>query len=267
MIDKRKLRRVRRNPRWYAGTAIARLKQRFSPTIDVEPSSAFLFAHEVLTSGCLHPVPLVAAEGTRYERKVRNSHETLADLLDRAGSDKGTRHGYADVYQRWAESNSCPVNAIVEIGLGSPSALTPSNMGPEARPGASAIAFAAYFPGSQIVGVDIDPRAFPQGVEGSFFVADQLRPPSFGPVLRKLADLRGFDFAVVDGLHVPEADINSLLLLLPWLRPQGLLSIEDIGNDQATTEAWRRLVGALPQPYNGQVSQCRLSHLVTITRD
>ncbi len=267
MIDKQKLRRVSRNPGWYAGTAIARLKQRLTPTTQVEPSSAFLFAQEILASGCLQPVPLATADGVSDERKFRDSHETLSDLLDRAGSDKGTRHGYAEVYQRWAESNPWPVTVIVEIGLGSPSALTPSNMGPEARPGASAIAFATYFHGSQIVGVDIDPRAFPQGIQGSFFVADQLRPPSFGPVLRELDRLRGFDFAVVDGLHVPEADINSLLLLLPWLRPQGLLCIEDIGNDPTTTTAWRQLVSALPHPYRGHVSQCHVSHLVTITRD
>jgi hypothetical protein len=267
VIDKQKLRRVSRNPGWYAGTAIARLKQRLTPTTEIEPSSAFLFAQEILASGCLQPVPLATAHGVSDERKLRDSHETLSDLLDRTGSDKGTRHGYAEVYQRWADSNPHPVSVVVEIGLGSPSALTPSNMGPEARPGASAIAFADYFRGSHIVGVDIDPRAFPTGVHGTFFVADQLRPPSFGPVLRELAEFGGFDFAVVDGLHLPEADINSLLLLLPWLRPKGLLCIEDIGSDPATVASWRELVIALRDPYKGQVSQCNLSHLVTITRD
>ena len=156
---------------------------------------------------------------------------------------------------------------VVEIGLGSPSALTPSNMGPEARPGASAVAFSRFFRGSSIIGADIDAQAFPLGVKGAFFVADQLRPPSFGPMLKELAHARGFDFGVVDGLHVPEADINSLLLLLPWLRPGGLLSIEDVGSDPAVVVGWRQLVEALPRPYSGQLRECHPSHLVTVTRD
>lgn len=187
-------------------------------------------------------------------------------ILDEAGSDKGSRHGYASIYEEWALARSSPVTVVVEIGLGSPSALTPSNMGPEARPGASVVAFSQYFPGAAVIGADIDPKAFPSGVRGAFFVADQLRPLSFGPMIRQLADVYGFDFGVVDGLHTPEADINSALVLLPWLRPLGLLSVEDIGSDPVVVRAWQRLIDALPEPYSGRVHECRMSHLVTITR-
>ena len=85
-------------------------------------------------------------------------------------------------------------------------------------------------------------------------------------MLKELAEARGFDFGVVDGLHVPEADINSLLFLLPWLRAAGLLSIEDIGSEPVMVQAWRKLVETLPHPYSGQIHECHLSHLVTITR-
>lgn len=187
-------------------------------------------------------------------------------ILDEAGSDKGSRHGYAAIYQEWALSRSSPVTVVVEVGLGSPSALTPSNMGPEARPRASVVAFSKYFAGATVIGADIDSQAFPVELEGAFFVADQLRPLSFGPMIKQLADVQGFDFGVVDGLHTPEADINSALVLLPWLRPFGLLSIEDIGSDPDAVRAWQRLIDALPKPYSGRVHECRISHLVTITR-
>lgn len=187
-------------------------------------------------------------------------------ILDEAGSDKGSRHGYASIYEEWASTRSFPVTVVVEIGLGSPSALTPSNMGPEARPGASVAAFSKYFAGATVIGADIDPQAFPSGVQGAFFVADQLRPLSFGPMIRELADVHGFDFGIVDGLHTPEADINSALVLLPWLRPFGLLSIEDIGSEPVAVRAWQRLIETLPEPYSGQLHECRMSHLVTITR-
>lgn len=230
---------------------------------EVEAASAFLLAETLFASGCLQPALRVQLDTDPQPANISGS---LSMILDEEGSDKGSRHGYASIYEEWALARSSPVTVVVEIGLGSPSALTPSNMGPEARPGASVVAFSKYFAGAAVIGADIDSQAFPSGVQGAFFVADQLRPLSFGPMISQLADVHGFDFGVVDGLHTPEADINSALVLLPWLRPLGLLSVEDIGTDPVVVRAWHRLIEALPEPYSGRVHKCHVSHLVTITR-
>jgi hypothetical protein len=39
-----------------------------------------------------------------------------------------------------------------------------------------------------------------------------------------------FDLVIVDGLHTPRADFNSLVELLPNLKSDGDFFIEDIGN-------------------------------------
>ena len=225
----------------------------------------FEWARYQLSSGTPAPCELPETLEVHPDQETPSVHD-LSTMLDSAGSDKGTRNGYADLYQQWSVGKRTQVSVVVEVGLGSPSGLTPSNMGPEARPGASLLAFAEFFPSAKLIGADVDPRSFPSHRRISCFQVDQLRAPTFSPVVQKLTTFKGFDLAVVDGLHVPEADINSLLILLPWLRRGGLLSIEDIGHDPKILVEWDALLNNLPPPWEGKLVRFPRSHIAAITR-
>lgn len=196
-----------------------------------------------------------AGSGVAYEL-----HGKLGDLLNKYGSDKATTHDYDVIYTNFANLSGVPVN-MVEIGLGTTGARA-SSMGSGGSPGASARAFRDW--GASVIGADID-RSILVNEPGirSYFV-DQLIPRTLSELVSVMGE--PLDLVIIDGLHTPEADLNSLLALAPCLSRRGLLVVEDIENVPEITEIWRAVLWALPSIYRGALILTKVSAVLLLVR-
>lgn len=184
----------------------------------------------------------------------------LRELLSSYGSDKSTIHDYDVIYETYADMCGVP-ETVLEVGLGTSSSL-PSSMGPQGSPGASARAFRDW--GSFVIGCDIDEKTL-FSEPGIFTLQiDQLSPRTFRRLDYILESIGHVDLVVIDGLHTPEADLNSLLLLAPWLSPSGLLVVEDVENDPLILDMWRDVLRALPGRYCGRVAATKAASVVLL---
>lgn len=151
---------------------------------------------------------------------------TLSSLFNLHGSDKSTHHDYHLVYGGVLGHRRYGLKKIVEVGIGSNDLETPQNMGSEGHPGASLRAFRDWAPNAEVIGADIDSKTLFTEPRITTCLVNQLSPESFLSLNERVGT--GADLIVIDGLHTPRADINSLLQLLPRLSPSGCFVIEDI---------------------------------------
>jgi hypothetical protein len=150
----------------------------------------------------------------------------LLELFNLYGSDKSTHHDYHLMYSEYLGTRRIELRRIVEIGIGSNDLLTPQNMGADGHPGASLRAFRDWAPNAMVIGADIDPKTLFAEERIQTCTVNQLNRRSFTDLKKLISD--GADLVVVDGLHTPRADMNSLLELLPELASDGHFVVEDI---------------------------------------
>jgi hypothetical protein len=148
----------------------------------------------------------------------------LSGLLIKYGRDKATTHDYDRIYENLARRVGIPAY-VLEIGLGT-TGDGPSSMGSGGHPGASVRAFRDW--GAEVVGADIDETILVNEPGIASYKVDQLVPRTLKNLTRRLS--KPLDLAIVDGLHTPEADLNSILAFAPLLAVNGLLVVEDIEN-------------------------------------
>lgn len=155
----------------------------------------------------------------------------LASLFTRFGSDKSTRHDYETPYSQ-AVAQAVP-GPLLEIGIGTNFLDLPSSMGLDGVPGASLRAWSALGVFDHVHGADIDRRILftELGIDTHF--VDQLDVASLDDLRAELASLSpsGFSMIVDDGLHSPDAIVNSLRTLWPMLSHGGIYVIEDLTTD------------------------------------
>jgi hypothetical protein len=166
------------------------------------------------------PTPI---EELCLSEKARSFAASLGNLFDKFGSDKRHKHNYHYLYGFLLSNLPSPCK-ILEIGLGSNNINIPSNMGALGMPGASLRAFKEFSPESEVVGADIDSTISVEGC--SVFHVDQLRPETFSTITRGAG--YGFDLIIDDGLHSPDANLNTLHFALRHLSPRGFAIVEDI---------------------------------------
>lgn len=155
----------------------------------------------------------------------------LGDLFTSYGSDKSTHHDYHLLYAELVGRKRFHLTSVIEIGIGSIDLLTPQNMGLNGSPGASLRAFRDWAPQAEVIGADIDEKTLFTEQRIQTCRVNQLERNSFQDLKKKMSS--GVDLIVVDGLHTPRAEINTLLELLPYLRSDGCLVIEDISRKSA----------------------------------
>ena len=166
---------------------------------------------------------IYSAEEVILNERSIESAQRLAILLNRHGSDKASIHNYHLIYGHFFALCTSPPK-ILEIGLGSNNTAIPSNMGADGKPGASLRAFKEFSPHSVVDGADIDSTI---RVEGSrVFRVDQTEPSSFVEIKRNGEPF--YDLVIDDGLHSPDANINTLTFGLNHISPEGVVIIEDI---------------------------------------
>jgi hypothetical protein len=185
----------------------------------------------------LHPMTefdIVPIEKLCRSREARENAQRLEKVFKTHGSDKSTLHNYHLLYGYIL----CRLPAelkILEIGLGSNDTEMPSNMGATGIPGASLRSFKEALPSACVYGADIDPKISVDGF--TTFIVDQTNLDSFGIVSESIGC--DFDLIIDDGLHSPDANLNTLAFALKHLSPRGFIVIEDI--PEAALSIWKSL--------------------------
>tara|TARA_Y100001968_G_C19424302_1_gene753473 strand:+ start:77 stop:841 length:765 start_codon:yes stop_codon:yes gene_type:complete len=156
-------------------------------------------------------------------KKVKDFANSLGDSFKRFGSDKSIHHDYQNVYAHIIMAFHRPLN-ILEIGLGSHNKNIASHMTNDFNPGGSLNAFKSLLPNSTIHGADIDEELIINGFE--VFNIDQTKPTSFSII--KSEGAVNYDLIIDDGLHSPNANLNTLNFALSSISSEGVVVIEDI---------------------------------------
>lgn len=235
----------------FRGTAVKRLPAHFPnsynywsyPDLTYQSANALPGQIDALCAVLLpNDRPLMSLELEPVDETVATS---LAECFDRYGSDKG-KHGYHRVYAGLltdiAATRAEP--RILEIGIGTNNPSLVSTMGVHGSPGASLRAFRYWCPGALVFGADVDQEILfaEAGIQTAF--VDQLSPQTFLEMGTKLG-CGEFDLVIDDGLHNPEANLNTLLWAITTVRPGGFIVIEDIPDRAATV--WRLVSTILTQ--------------------
>lgn len=119
--------------------------------------------------------------------------------------------------------------------------------------GASLRGWRSIFPDSRVFGLDIDESTMFSAPGIRTYVADQLSVKSLERATEGLP--QAFDLIVDDGWHQPQANINSLVVLLKKLNPGGFFVVEDV-HRRDYLPFWSRVVEGLPADFAGTVRPC-----------
>lgn len=207
----------------------------------------------------LTPIDRVIGQDSSLQMNVP-SEGKLRDLLTMHGSDKASTHDYDRIYENLARLVGVPSH-VLEIGLGTTGG-GPSSMGSGGHPGASVRAFRDW--GAEVVGADIDATILVNEPGIASYKVDQLVPRTLKNLAARLS--KPLDLVIVDGLHTPEADLNSILAFAPMLAMNGLLVVEDIENVPEVTNLWLPILSALPKAFKGALVPTKASAVLLLLR-
>jgi len=193
---------------------------------------------------------LRASNNSRRSVSDIESRVKLEELLQRYGSDKATMHDYWKLYEKFFATSQAGVGILLEVGMGTNNPSIPSNMGGHFIPGGSLRAWQAYFSNFEILGADIDREIlFAEGRIKTFWL-DQTKRETFYD-LQEYLESKALDFLIIDGLHQPFADLNTLVAFLPYLKKDGHIFVEDIEPSQSIKLIWVLVRLLLPKGYKG----------------
>lgn len=177
-------------------------------------------------------IPVLEMQAATPNIRQRSLIDQLGHNLSTHGSDKSTTHDYHTLYGLiLSVLGDSP--RILEIGLGSNNLEIASNMGVNGKPGASLRAFRDFAPSATVHGADIDSTIKVEGCKT--FTVDQTNPASFSTIRLEGEPL--YDLIIDDGLHSPDANLNTLDFALSCLAEGGFIVIEDI--TPASLAIWR----------------------------
>jgi hypothetical protein len=173
----------------------------------------------------------------------------LGRLLTEHGSDKATDHDYHKLYSAILADRK-GIRSILEVGMGSNNPGVVSSMGSGGRPGASLRAFRDFLPTAQIYGADIDESILFQEDRIKTFPVDQLNPEALTRLGELIPDSY-FDLVIDDGLHAPDANINTLAFSLGKVAPGGWIVVEDIRVESISV--WKLASALLPVSFRSYI--------------
>lgn len=159
------------------------------------------------------------------ERKSSITLDSVISAFERFGSDKAST-GLASVYHFLLAR--LPKNSnIIEIGIGTNNPRLVSTMGKSGIPGASLCAYEYLVPDANIFGVDVDRDILFATARIRTSYADQKNLSTLKSLPLQFG-VKNFDLLIDDGLHSPQANLNSLIFGLDFVAPGGFIWIEDI---------------------------------------
>lgn len=174
--------------------------------------------------------------------------ENLSRLLINHGSDKSGDHDYYKFYGKILTSQGTP-KSILEIGMGTNHQDVVSNMGASGSPGASLRAFRDMLPTTVIYGADIDTRILFQEDRIHTFSVNQLDLASLERLGERMP--HEIDLVIDDGLHSPDANLNTFMFALGKIAPSGWIVIEDIRVE--AVPLWEVVSGLLPDIFRSYI--------------
>lgn len=198
------------------------------------------------------------------ETEIREFENKSLDSLFRLyGSDKSTHHDYHVEYEFLMGHLRNNIRVILEIGIGSNDTSIPQNMGAAGIPGASLRALRDWAPNAEVIGADIDPKTIFAEHRIRTFVVDQLDRKSIASLASILSS--GVDLCIIDGLHTPRADVNSVLEIAPLLRENGVLVVEDIA-PKAATLLWPLARRFLSTDFSSRLKRMKNGYLFIVEK-
>ena len=151
----------------------------------------------------------------------------LCILAEKHLTDKGPKfHGYTKHYYETICKffDLSQVQKLGEIGIGNIDCMCHVSL--DYKPGASLRMWKDFFPAAQIYGFDIVESTLIDEERISCKKMDQASIESIDSVLEECGS--NFDIIVDDGSHIIQHQINTKLHAGKFLKPGGLLIIEDI---------------------------------------
>ena len=171
-------------------------------------------------------VPTVSEIMSRDAAIVRNGDQFGFDMQQVCHTDKFEVLGYKDVYASVLAHQRTGATRLLEIGIGVNDPSVPSGMAADHQVGASLVGWYHYFARAEIHGADIDVRTLIDTPYYETHFVDQRDRRALESLVQDLGV--PIDVIIDDGLHTPEANGNTLAVLLPTLSPSGVMIVEDI---------------------------------------
>jgi hypothetical protein len=188
--------------------------------------------------------------------KSADNITTLKALLDQHGSDKASVHNYHEMYGSILSDRS----SISAIGTNNPD--VPSNMGHGGKPGASLRAFKAFLPNADIFGADIDTRILFEEERIRTFYVDQTKPDTLISLSKELPEC--LDLVIDDGLHSPNANVETLRFALGKIKVGGWVVIEDI--PRCALPIWKVVESVIGERFRGAILSTRAAFVFAVQR-
>jgi len=152
--------------------------------------------------------------------------ETLEDILNKNGTDKGNAngasHSYANFYDSFLKNRKDEELLILEIGIAA---------------GASIKSWYEYCPNSTLIGLDIEDKSFLNNERTFTFKLDQSNKYELENFVNQCRE-NGyeFDFILDDGSHHMYDQQITLGYLFPVLKSKGVYFLEDLHTSLADNE-------------------------------
>jgi hypothetical protein len=161
-----------------------------------------------------------------HKSRSDQGKDSIKKLFDKYGTDKSTHHDYHRIYDSLLPIEPFNLKMIIEIGIGSNNEEVPQNMGADGIPGASLRAFRDWAPNAQVIGADIDFAIMFEEERIRTYHVDQLNRQTIAKFFGLIN--QPVQLLVIDGLHTPRADLNTVLAAIPYMDKNGIIVIEDI---------------------------------------
>lgn len=175
---------------------------------------------------------------------------TLCELADKYQTDKGgvsttyggcpgdTCHTYTKAYEKLLGEYRHTAMRVLEIGVNA---------------GGSLRMWEEYFEFARISGFDIRPEVLFNAGRIKCYLADQSNAQSLLNAVYNIHLQPSFDLIVDDGSHELQHQLITMKTLLPFLKPDGLYVIEDVGGIHCTP---RTITDHVPSQYIVELIDC-----------
>jgi hypothetical protein len=171
-----------------------------------------------------------------------NNAAALSQKFINYGSDKGEPNNLYKIYGYILSALPNSNLKLLEIGLGSDNLNVVSNMGLHGKPGASLRAFSEHYPAGKFYGGDIDKDILFSTEKIQTAFVDQSSLETLENFFNTFTTM--FDLIIDDGLHAPDANLNTLFIAIDYCANGGYVVIEDI--HRSSRPIWRILQCLLP---------------------
>jgi hypothetical protein len=270
---KRLVRRLVINPRGETALDILEAFPAFAPNSDGDYADKAGLTIASVNRTLPRLTALIETAGVRMAREApitsfpasdadREAAAALKVFLDQHGSDKAGYHDYHHFYGPILKDRAA-VTGVLEVGMGTNNVDVVSHMGAGGSPGASLRAFRDFLPGAQVFGADIDRGILFQEERIKTFFVDQTDPATF-EALGKSVATADFDLIIDDGLHSPDANIETLRFGLPRIKVGGWMVVEDIA--ASAVPVFEVISALLPAAFETHILAARGGYIFAVKR-